>query len=120
MILGGGRHRVFTRLAIESGARPGDRVLDVGCGTGSLTRAMAQAVAPDGTTVGMDPSSEAITEARRLTALDNCTYSEGIAERLDAPDDFYDVVVSSLMIHHLPGERRLLAIREMLRVVRPG
>lgn len=120
MILGGGRRRVVSRLVIESGARPGDRVLDVGCGTGSLTRSMAQAVAPTGNAVGVDPSTEAIAEARRLTALENCTYSEGIAERLDAPDDAYDVVVSSLMIHHLPGTRRALAIQEMLRVVRPG
>jgi ubiquinone/menaquinone biosynthesis C-methylase UbiE len=120
LILGGGRRRVLTRLAIESGARPGDRVLDVGCGTGSLTRPMARAVAPNGTALGVDPSAEAITEARRLTMLDNCTYSEGRVERLDAPDDLYDVVASSLMIHHLPGERRALAIREMVRVVRPG
>jgi ubiquinone/menaquinone biosynthesis C-methylase UbiE len=120
MILGVGRRRVFTRLVVESGARPGDRVLDVGCGTGSLTRSMAQAVAPDGTAVGVDPAIEAIAEARRLTALDNCTYSQGVAERLAAPDDVFDVVVSSLMIHHLPGARRALAIQEMLRVVRPG
>jgi ubiquinone/menaquinone biosynthesis C-methylase UbiE len=120
MILGGGRRRVFSRLVIESGARPGDRVLDVGCGTGSLTRSMAQTVAPDGTAVGVDPSADAIAEARRLSALDSSTYSEGVAERLDAPDDVYDVVVSSLMIHHLPGTRRAVAIREMLRVVRPG
>jgi ubiquinone/menaquinone biosynthesis C-methylase UbiE len=111
---------VFTRLVVESGARPGDRALDVGCGTGSLTRAMAQAVAPGGTALGVDPSGEAISEARRLNTLDNCTYVNGVAEALDAPDDSYDVVVSSLMIHHLSEESRAAAIGEMGRVLRPG
>jgi ubiquinone/menaquinone biosynthesis C-methylase UbiE len=117
---GGRRRRVFTRLAAESGARPGDRVLDVGCGTGYFTRAMAEAVAPDGTAQGVDPSGEAITHARRLTRVANCTFYDGIAEALDAPDGSYDVVVSSLMIHHLPETLRPQAIGEMFRVLRPG
>ncbi|MBA3267998.1 MAG: methyltransferase domain-containing protein [Acidimicrobiia bacterium] len=49
----------------------------------------------------------------------NCSFSEGVAEALDAPDDSFDVVVSSLMVHHLPDALRTRAI-EMFRVVRPG
>jgi ubiquinone/menaquinone biosynthesis C-methylase UbiE len=45
---------------------------------------------------------------------------EGIAEALDAPDGSYDVVVSSLMIHHLPERLRPQATREIFRVLRPG
>jgi ubiquinone/menaquinone biosynthesis C-methylase UbiE len=119
-LLGGRRRRAFARLAAASGAQPGDRALDVGCGTGEFTRAMAEAVAPGGTVLGVDPSSEAITRARVLTHSENCTFSTGIAEALDAPDDTYDVVVSSLMIHHLPPALRTRAIGEMFRVLRPG
>jgi ubiquinone/menaquinone biosynthesis C-methylase UbiE len=117
---GGRRRRVFNRLATESGARPGDRVLDVGCGTGYFTRVMAEAVGREGTAEGVDPSGEAIAQAERDTCLANCTFSDGVAEALDAPDDSYDVVVTSLMIHHLPETLRAQAIGEMLRVLRPG
>jgi ubiquinone/menaquinone biosynthesis C-methylase UbiE len=120
LLFGGRRGQVFTRLAAESGARPGDRVLDVGCGTGYFTRVMAQAVAPDGTARGVDPSGEAIAYARRRTTLANCTFASGTAEALDATDGAYDIVVSSLMIHHLPETVRPRAIREMFRVLRPG
>jgi ubiquinone/menaquinone biosynthesis C-methylase UbiE len=120
IFFGGRRRRVFGRLAAESGARPGHRVLDVGCGTGYFTRLMAMAVAPGGDAHGVDPSAAAITHARRVTRLDNCTFAAGVAEALDAPDGSYDVVVSSLMIHHLPETLRPRATSEMFRVLRPG
>jgi ubiquinone/menaquinone biosynthesis C-methylase UbiE len=106
LFFGGRRRHVFTRLAAESGARPGSRVLDVGCGTGYFTRVMAHVVAPAGTALGVDPDAEAITYARRLTDLANGAFSTGVAEALDAPDGSYDVVVSSLMMHHLPETLR--------------
>jgi ubiquinone/menaquinone biosynthesis C-methylase UbiE len=120
VFLGGRRSRVFNQLAAASGGRPGDHVLDVGCGSGYFTRVMAETVAPGGTAHGIDPSGDAIAQAERITTLDNCTFSGGIAEALEAPDGSYDVVVSSLMIHHLPEPLRPRAIGEMLRVLRPG
>lgn len=120
VFFGGRRRHVFTRLAALSGARPGDRVLDVGCGTGYFTRVMAEAVTPGGTALGVDPSRRVVERARRLTRAANCTFSDGIAEALEAPDGSYDVVVNSLMIHHLPEALRSQAIGEMLRVLRPG
>jgi ubiquinone/menaquinone biosynthesis C-methylase UbiE len=120
VFFGGRRRRVFTQLAAASGARPGDRVLDVGCGSGYFTRVMAEAVAPGGTAQGLDPSGDAVAQAKSLTHPANCTFSDGVAEALDAPDGSYDVVVSSLTIHHLPETLRPQAIAEMFRVLRPG
>lgn len=120
VFFGGRRRRVYTELAALSGAGPGDRVLDVGCGSGYLTRVMAKAVGPTGAAEGVDPSPDGIARARRVTRLANCTFSEGIAEALDAPDGAYDVVVSSLVIHHLPERLRPQAIGEMSRVLRGG
>ena len=120
LLLGVGRRRLFRRLVALSGARSGDRALDVGCGTGPFTRAMATAVAPNGAALGIDVSAEAVGSARRRTRLANCHFSEGTAEAIDAPDGTYDVVVSSLMLHHLPEAVRQKAIDEMFRVLRPG
>jgi ubiquinone/menaquinone biosynthesis C-methylase UbiE len=122
MMFGGRRNRVFTRLAALSGAKPGDSVLDVGCGTGYLTRKIAAVAAPGGTVTGVDPSGPAVEHARRLAreGNDDCEFETGFAEALDAADDSLDVVVSSLMIHHLPEELRHKAVEEMHRVLRPG
>jgi ubiquinone/menaquinone biosynthesis C-methylase UbiE len=119
----GRRNQAFTRLAALSGADAGDRVLDVGCGTGYLTRHMAAQVGPDGAVTGVDPSPAVLAYARRKKrrpASAPCTYKEGIAESLDLPDTSFDAVVTSLMLHHLPEELRPAALREMYRVLRPG
>ncbi|MGH9189970.1 MAG: class I SAM-dependent methyltransferase [Acidimicrobiales bacterium] len=120
VVFGSRRNRVFARLAALSGTRPGDHVLDVGCGTGVLTRAVARCAAPGGSAIGVDPSEGALARARRTTRLDNCTFQVDRAEALALPDTDYDVVVSSLMIHHLADQDRARALAEMFRVLRPG
>ena len=67
---------------------------------------MAEAVTFAGPAMGVDPSREAIARARRFTRVAKCAFSEGIAQPLDAPDGSYDVVVSSLVVHHLPDTLR--------------
>jgi len=120
LFFAGRRRAVYNRLVALSEARHGDRVLDLGCGSGYLSRAVAEAIGPDGTVVGVDPSEEAIESARRLTHLSNCTFAIGTAAELVDPDNSYDVVVTSLMVHHLPEAMRVQAMREMFRVLRPG
>ncbi len=56
--------------------------------------------------MGVDPSREAIARARRLTRVANRAFSERVAQALDAPDGSYDVVVSSLVVNHLPDTLR--------------
>ena len=115
----GRRRRVYARIVTLSGAKPGDRVLDVGCSGGYLARLLAAAVTPGGQVTGVDPAGAAIDYARRR-APGNCSFTVGVAQNLGLPDGSFDVVTSTLAIHHIPEEARPAAFREMFRVLRPG
>ncbi|SEP83801.1 class I SAM-dependent methyltransferase [Streptomyces radiopugnans] len=116
------RRRLFQRLAGRSGVRPGDRVLDIGCGTGALTLAVAAAVSPGGSVLGVDPSEPMVEHARRLAARRgaNASFALGTAQELDAADGSFDAVVTSFAVHHVRADRRERAFAEMFRVLRPG
>jgi ubiquinone/menaquinone biosynthesis C-methylase UbiE len=116
---GGRRHRVYARIAVLSGAAPGDRVLDVGCGGGYLARLLAAAIAPGGRVTGVDPSGPAIAYARRRSPA-NCTFTVAAAQDLPLPDRSFDVATSTLAVHHIPEAARPAAFGEMYRVLRPG
>lgn len=100
----------------------GDRVLDVGCGTGVLTCLAAGAVGPSGHTTGIDPSAAMITAARRNAALQGSTATFRLAaiEALPFSDASFDVVLSSFMLHHLPPEVKRSGLREAYRVLKDG
>ncbi len=100
--------------------RPGMRLLDVGCGPGSITRGLAERLAP-GQVVGLDLSRETLAAAREDAAargLENLQYEEGSVYQLPFPDASFDVAYAHQVLQHLrePGA----ALREMLRVVRTG
>ncbi|MBI4591458.1 MAG: methyltransferase domain-containing protein [Candidatus Rokubacteria bacterium] len=117
----GRRRATFQRLIAAAGVQPGQRVLDVGCGTGYFARLLAHAVGPEGLVVGIDPSLEMITYAsHKAGRARNCQFQVGTAESLDFPTEHFDVVVSSLVMHHLPEDMQGPALREMRRVLRPG
>jgi len=103
-----------------SGLRSGDRVLDVGCGTGVVTRDLAQRVGHQGHVVGIDPSTRLIEEAvRRIEKNDlkeriEFRCADGAA--LPFPDGGFDLVVASAVFGHIPNGPEVLA--EMVRVAR--
>jgi ubiquinone/menaquinone biosynthesis C-methylase UbiE len=117
----GTRRRSYRRLLTATGVQRGNRVLDIGCGPGYFARMLAEAVGPQGSVVGIDAAPEMIEYAsRKARRLANCKFETGAAETLAFPESSFDVVVSSLMMHHIPSELRLQAVREMRRVLRPG
>jgi SAM-dependent methyltransferase len=100
--------------------QPGMRLLDVGCGPGSITRGLAEIVAP-GQVVGLDLSSETLDAARRDAAargLENLRYEIGSVYGLPFPDASFDAAYAHQVFQHL--REREVALREMLRVLRPG
>jgi demethylmenaquinone methyltransferase/2-methoxy-6-polyprenyl-1,4-benzoquinol methylase/phosphoethanolamine N-methyltransferase len=105
-----------------AGVAPGMRVLDVGCGPGILTRAAQLRAGPGGAAYGIDASPEMVALAEREAARRGVAaqFQLGVAEALPFPDGMFDVVMSRLVIHHLPGDLKARAFAEMRRVLRPG
>ena len=101
----GRRGRVYRRITALAGVRPGDAVLDVGCSGGYLARKLAAAAGPGGRVTGVDPSRAAIGYAQRHAAP-AMTFTVGTAQDLPLPDASFDVVTSTLAMHHVPARKR--------------
>ena len=121
-VLSMGQDRRWRRIAVKmSGARRGDRVLDVACGTGPLARALARRVGPSGHVVGVDFSQQMLDVAgtrrhpRRAAPVE---YQWADAQQLPFPDDGFDVATIAFGIRNVDEPR--LAVSEMARVVAPG
>ena len=121
LLFAGRRRSSFRNLAAAAGIQPGDRVLDVGCGTGYFVRMLSELVGPRGSVVGVDAAPEMVGYASsRSRPAANVTFEVGGAGALSFPDSSFDVVVSSLTMHHVAAAEQLPAVREMRRVLKPG
>jgi ubiquinone/menaquinone biosynthesis C-methylase UbiE len=118
-----GRPGAF-RQKLASLARlvPGESVLDIGCGTGSLAIVAKRMVGATGDVFGIDASPEMIARATTKAAKGGTevSFTTAVAESLPFPDARFDVVLSTLMLHHLPRPVRQQCAREIRRVLSPG
>jgi len=110
------------RTASLARLQPGDQVLDVGCGTGTLALDVQQHVGATGRVVGIDPGKEQITRARAKAARRHMpiAFQIGVIEQLAFPDQTFDAVLSTLMMHHLPASLKAQGLAEIARVLKPG
>jgi ubiquinone/menaquinone biosynthesis C-methylase UbiE len=132
------RERTFrSRLVAQVAAGGPTAVLEIGCGTGSLTVCLAQAL-PAASIVGLDPDPDVLARARAramraraqvqtqawaMRAQDpggRIEWREGVAGKLPMGERSYDRVVSSLVLHHLTDAQKRAALAEAHRVLRPG
>ena len=101
--------------------QPGEQVLDVGCGTGTLAIEVARRVGPAGHVAGIDPGAE-IARASAKAARHNVPidFQLGVIEEIPFSNQTFDVVFSTLMMHHLPAPLKRQGLSEIARVLKPG
>lgn len=111
------RHRVLDGADLPGG----HKLLDVGCGTGTLAIQAARRLTGAGDVTGVDPAPRQIARARSKArrAGVKVDFQSGVIENLSFPDSTFDTVTSTLMMHHLPGDLRLQGLAEIARVLKP-
>jgi ubiquinone/menaquinone biosynthesis C-methylase UbiE len=111
--------RMRERMLDLARIAPGESVLDVGCGTGTLAIAAKRRVGDAGRVDGVDASPEMIQRAVKR-AHSGASFRVAHAESLPFETSHFDVVLSTVMLHHLRRDVRAQAIQEMRRVLKPG
>ena len=117
-----GAERMRERLLDAARIQPGERVLDLGCGTGWATRLLARLVADGpagfGQVIGLDVSDEMIRRAREQSQdFDNVMYVWGPADKIPWEENYFDKVLSVESFYYYPDQERALA--ELFRVMAP-
>jgi ubiquinone/menaquinone biosynthesis C-methylase UbiE len=118
-----GQSQRLRRMTVDHALiKPGDSVLDVGCGTGEVTIPAKIRAGQTGHAYGIDPAPEMIATARSKAARKGLAidFRVGVIEALPFPDASMDVVTSSLMMHHLSDDLRVRGLAEIYRVLKPG
>ncbi|MCB0103638.1 MAG: methyltransferase domain-containing protein [Anaerolineales bacterium] len=114
------REETFKRRLIHhANIQPQMKVLDLGCGTGTLTLMLKRAH-PEAQITGLDGDSEVLDIARNKSRDADIQWDEGLASSIPYPDSAFDRVVTSLVIHHLVTDDKRRAFEEVYRVLKPN
>src|SRR5579872_3481107 len=118
-LMGGDQARAV--LLGQTGLMPGQRILDIGCGTGSLAILLKQRY-PQIEIVGLDPDPKALARARRKAQRVGAAiqFVQGFSDALEYPAGSFDHVFSSFMFHHLENDQKDATLREVRRVLKSG
>ena len=118
-----GKEQAFREKLLQLGRiKDGERILDVGCGTGTLAIAAKRHVGQTGVVYGVDASPEMLARAEKKArrARVEVLFRSGLAEALPFEDSFFDAALSTVMLHHLPVKTRRQCAVEIRRVLKPG
>jgi len=116
-----GADRTKRLLLDQAALATSQRVLDIGCGTGTLA-VLVKRLHPDVSVVGFDPDPKALARARKKAGRAGISvrFDQGFADELPYPDASFDHVLSSFVFHHLGNEDRAKTLSEVRRVLAPG
>lgn len=122
-LMSGGVHRIWKRFTIDcSGARPGQRILDLGGGTGDLTAKFSRIVGDKGHVILADINNSMLNVGRDKLRdngiVGNVHYVQANAEELPFPDDYFDCITISFCLRNVTDKDK--ALRSMYRVLKPG
>jgi ubiquinone/menaquinone biosynthesis C-methylase UbiE len=118
-----GRENALREATVDlAPVKAGDHVLEVGCGTGTLTLKAQERAGRSGDVHGIDVAPEMIEVARRKNARarKDVTFQEGHIDQIPFPDGKFDVALCSFMIFHMDEDTRQRGIEELFRVLKEG
>ena len=118
-----GREKTLRQVTLDLvQLEPGDRVLEIGCGTGTLTLGAKVRVGASGEATGMDIAPEMVEAASRKAARKgvDASFQVGSIAKIPYPDSYFDAVMCSFMIFHMPDDVRRKGLAEVYRVLKSG
>ena len=117
-----GREGAYREKALDlAGLKPGEAVLDIGCGTGTLAIAAKRRVGPAGRVYGIDASPQMLARASKKAskAGTEVFFKNAVVEALPFPEGQFDAVLSTVMLHHLGRKARQQCAHEVRRILKP-